>query len=155
MRPVHLPLIAGLALLITAIALRPRLGGQQQQVQLLGFFGSVFGCGSSVYQPLTDGATITWTVTNTSRCGAVTLIHTRATRVINISGLSAGSFYWLVVKQDGAGGAALTFGSGCAWLVVGAGAGAVGLTNGPAATDALAIAYDGVHCFVNPRLNFT
>ena len=104
---------------------------------------------------MTDGSPIAWNlgsavVTN----GIVTLIHTTATRALNLSNIVNGGFYTLVIKQDATGGALMTLGTGCTWKVVNQGAGAIVLTAAANAIDVLAFTYDGTNCYAIAQSNF-
>lgn len=134
-------------------------GGRAETVSLNGIGSqtigwTAFGCGVGSYQSLTDGASVTWNVA-VNRCGTLTLSHTRSTRTLNLSSPQAGSFYWILLLQDATGGAQITLGTGCTWKVGGNGGGYVALTNGPAAVDALAVAYDGTYCYVVFKPDFS
>ena len=109
----------------------------------------------SAYPTVTDGSPIAWNlgsavVTN----GIVTLIHTTATRALNLSNIVNGGFYTLVIKQDATGGALMTLGTGCTWKVVNQGAGAIVLTAAANAIDVLAFTYDGTNCYAIAQSNF-
>jgi hypothetical protein len=110
---------------------------------------------ASPYHTVTDGAPIAWdlgsaTVTN----GIVTLIHTTATRALNISNVVNGGFYTLVIKQDATGGALMTLGTGCIWKVVNAGVGAIVLTAAANGIDIFAFTADGTNCYAVLNSNF-
>jgi hypothetical protein len=125
-------------------------GGNPQQTVWVAAGGSV-----SAYPTVTDGSPIAWdlgsaVVTN----GIVTLIHTTATRALNISNPVNGGFYTLVIKQDATGGALMTLGTGCTWKVANNGAGVIVLTAAANGVDMLTFTYDGTFCWTNYQSNF-
>lgn len=108
--------------------------------------------GGSSYKAVTDGSPIAWNLGGAFvGNGSVTLSHTTATRVLNVSNLASGGFYTLIVKQDATGGAALTGGTGCTWLAPGGSStGAFTIATTANAINVVAFTYDGTNCLVVP-----
>lgn len=84
--------------------------------------------------------------------GTVVLDHT-STTTINVSGLANGSQFNMRLNQDSTGGATLTLGTGCTWLL-GSGSGFVAsttpvLTAGASGINVLSAVYDGTNCLYN------
>lgn len=111
--------------------------------------------GSPTPFALTDAATVTWAIGNSSAYSATLLftVHTGA-RTLNITNPLKGAFYDLKITQDGTGGAGLTLGTGCTWKVAGGGAGAVTPSTGANAIDLLVFKYDGTNCLATITKNF-
>jgi|SRR5215813_10245315 len=105
---------------------------------------------AATYASLTDGATITWTVSTIINNAKVTL---GGNRTLAFSGLVNGMNGTLVVKQDGTGGRTLTLPA--ASKVVNGGGGAIALTAAANAIDVLTWTYDGTNTFWNFGLNYT
>jgi len=101
-------------------------------------------------QTLTDGATISWDVSN-GRNATVTLGGNRT--LGTPTNVTAGEYYTLKVVQDATGSRTLTLPAG--WKVANAGAGAVTLSTAASAIDILTIYYDGSTYFVSYGNNFT
>jgi hypothetical protein len=90
---------------------------------------------------LTDGATITWTVTNmVEDVAAVTL---GGNRTLAISGASAGFRGTLLATQDGTGSRTLTLPANS--IVRDSGAGAITLSTAAGSKDMLGVLYDGTN----------
>lgn len=127
------------------------------QIYVLVYDGTVFRLSPSTTLPafatVTDASPIAWTL-NGAVNGTVTLNHATATRALNVSGLTSGTFYSLIVKQDATGGAAMTLGTGCTWKVSNAGAGAIALSAAANAIDVLSFTYDGTNCYASIQNNF-
>jgi hypothetical protein len=108
------------------------------------------------FTTLTDGSTVTLATAGAGESNAIlTLVHTTATRVLNVTGLTSGASFQVVLKQDSTGGATLTFGTGCTWYL-GTNAGFVASTTPALTTTAnginlLAATYDGTNCYANVR----
>jgi hypothetical protein len=112
--------------------------------------------GASAFTTLTDGAPITWAAGAVALANAsVTLVHTTATRAVNITGMTSGTNGVLVIKQDATGGAALTLGTGCTWYIGGStgfvASTTLSLTTTASAINILAFTYDGTNCYGNLR----
>lgn len=106
---------------------------------------------SPSFTQLTDGATITWTVSNTRINNAnVTL---GGARTLSISGAAAGYTGTLTCRQDGTGGRTLALPSGS--KVINGGSGAATLTSTASAVDVLCWIYDGTNYWwtVGPNFN--
>lgn len=103
------------------------------------------------FTTLTDGATITWTVSAslTVQNGTVTL---GGNRTLAFSGIAAGMTGVLIVKQDGTGSRTLTLPASS--KVIGGGAGAITLTTTASAIDILTWVYDGTNYYWNKGLNY-
>jgi len=81
--------------------------------------------------------------------GSVILDHTVVTRPLQMTNLRAGGFYTLVVVQDATGGATLTGGTGCTWMIPGGtGTHIFPLVTTTNAVDVLTFTFDGTVCFV-------
>jgi hypothetical protein len=99
---------------------------------------------------------VTWAIGSAIVANSMlTLAHTTATRVLNLTGLVNGGSYVVVLKQDSTGGAAATLGTGCTWYQGGS-AGftpstTLALTTGASAINILAFTYDGANCYANLR----
>ena len=104
------------------------------------------------FATLTDGATITWTLDPEliEQTATVTL---GGNRTLAFSGLVAGMRGVLIVKQDGT--PPRTLALPATSKVIGAGAGAITLTNAANAIDILSWVYDGTNVFWNYGRNFT
>jgi hypothetical protein len=107
---------------------------------------------------LTDFSPIVWASGGRVQSNAsVTLNHLTGTRNLAVTGLQAGAYLTLVIKQDSTGGANMGGGAGCTWYVGGAtGYTALGAGNFPITTTAnniniLAAYYDGTNCYANVR----
>jgi hypothetical protein len=105
------------------------------------------------FASVTDASPIAWNV-GTVPNGTITVNHTTGTRALNLTGLANGGYYTLVIKQDATGGAAMTLGTGCTWLVSGGGQGAITLSVNANAVDVLSFTYDGTYCYANFQNNF-
>jgi hypothetical protein len=100
---------------------------------------------------LTDGATITWTVTDMVE--DVATVTLGGNRTLAISGAAAGFRGTLIVKQDATGSRTLTLPGSS--KVTGGGAGAITLTATASAIDVLGVLYDGTNYFWTAGLNAT
>jgi len=105
---------------------------------------------SPSFTTLTDGATITWTVTS-SRINNAT-VTLGGNRTLAISGAAAGYNGVLIVKQDGTGSRTLTLPGSS--KVIGGGSGAITLTTTASAIDVLSWYYDGTNYYWTYGLNF-
>jgi hypothetical protein len=104
---------------------------------------------------LTDASPIAWDTSQNQNFDSVTLAHTTATRALNVTNLDKGGIYYLEVLQDGTGGAALTPGTGCTWLVPGGtSSGSFNVTTTANARDLLRFVYDGTRCLAEVLKNF-
>ena len=108
------------------------------------------------FATLTDASPIAWATTGAISNATVTVAHTTATRAINLTGLAAGDYGTLIVKQDATGGAYLTGGTGCTWYVGGSSGYTASTTffaSAPAANqiDIITFVYDGTNCYANVR----
>jgi hypothetical protein len=102
------------------------------------------------FEPLTDGATITWAFSGAQyRRATVTLGGNRA---LVISGATNGAEGCLIVTQDGTGGRTLAVPAGS--KVINGGAGVVTLTTASGAKDIICFAYDGTNYFWNYGLGY-
>jgi hypothetical protein len=89
------------------------------------------------YQTLTDGSTITWTVSN----GTNAIVTLGGNRTLAFSGAVAGEYLTLEVIQDGTGSRTLTYPGNVKW----SGGSAPVLTTTAGAKDVLCFAYDGTN----------
>lgn len=97
------------------------------------------------FAALTDGATVTWAITNSIVANAdLTFTVHGGSRTLNLTGLVSGGSYVLKLKQDATGGEGLTLGTGCTWLVAAGGGGAITPSTGANAVDVLAFTYDAL-----------
>lgn len=103
----------------------------------------------TLFQTLTDGATITWNRADGLRA-TVTL---GGNRTLAMTGMQAGDVGTLIVKQDGGGNRTLTLPAGSE--VVGAGNGAITLTATASAIDIISFMYDGTNYWWNYGKNYT
>lgn len=103
---------------------------------------------------LTDGATVTWD-TSTGQAKTLTMVHTQASRTINLTNLTSGFHGILTLIQDATGGATIVLGTGCTWQVSGGGGGAIVVTSTANAKDKLVFDYDGTNCTASLFANFT
>lgn len=99
---------------------------------------------------LTDGATITWSITNSTISNAQVTLG--GNRTLSVSGAVAGWSGTLVVKQDATGSRTLTLPAGS--KVVNGGAGAITLTTAASAVDLLTVYYDGTNYWWTYGKNF-
>lgn len=107
---------------------------------------------SAAFSTVSDGSPIAWNLGSVSFAnGIVTLNHLTATRALNVTNLVIGGNYVLEVKQDGTGGASLTYGTGCTWLFLG---GNKTNTTTASAVDVLAFTYDGTNCLATLGLDY-
>jgi hypothetical protein len=114
------------------------------------------GTGSPSFSTLTDGSSVTWAIGSALLANStLTLVHTTATRSINLTGLVNGGTYVVVLKQDSTGGAAATLGTGCTWYQGGSSgfiaSTTLALTTTASAINILAFVYDGTNCYANLR----
>lgn len=108
------------------------------------------------FTTLTDASPLAWDIASAASANrTVTLDHATATRALNVSNLANGGTYTLKVIQDATGGAGLTLGTGCTWIVGNGGGGAVVPTVAANAVDLLTFTYDGTYCLASyiPNLN--
>jgi collagen type VII alpha len=119
-------------------------------------FGTMATQNVPTFSTLTDGSTVTWAITSSALANStLTLVHTTATRSINLTGLVNGGSYLIVLKQDTTGGAAATLGTGCTWYQGGSSgftaSTTLALTTTASAINILAFVYDGTNCYANLR----
>src|SRR6185369_4393065 len=99
---------------------------------------------------VTDGSPITWTVNSSIfNNGAVALNHTVSSRALNVSGMISGGRYNLKLVQDSTGGAVVTLGSGCSWIVNNVSTTSLGLLTTANLVNNISWVYDGTYCFVD------
>lgn len=96
--------------------------------------------GTPGVQTLTDAATISWAV-GVYQTSTVTLGGNRV--LANPTGLVAGGYYTLIVKQDATGGRTLSYGTAFKW----AGGTAFVLSTAANAIDVLNFIYDGTNLY--------
>lgn len=94
------------------------------------------------YVALTDGATITWTVSGIVNNATVTL---GGNRTLAFSGLSNGMTGTIIIKQDATGSRTITLPASS--KVIGGGSGAITLTTTANAIDILSWTYDGTNIY--------
>lgn len=99
--------------------------------------------GTTSFDTLTSGSTVTWTFSGTERRKANLTLSTNAT--LALSGVVSGSEGDLYVKQDATGSRTLALPSNS--YVSGNGAGSVTLSTAPNAIDKLHFAYDGTRYY--------
>jgi len=103
------------------------------------------------FTTLTDGATITWTVSARYAVQNAT-VTLGGNRTLAFAGTVAGMSGVLIVHQDGTGSRTLTLPAGS--KVIDGGAGAITLTTTASAIDILTWVYDGTNYFWNKGLNY-
>lgn len=104
------------------------------------------GGSAGPYAAVADASPIAWNLT-TAPNGIVTLAHTTGTRALNITGVTNGNAYTLLINEDSTGGAALTGGSGCVWKISGGvGNNTFPILTSPSAYNILSFSYDGTNC---------
>lgn len=103
------------------------------------------------FQTLTDGATVSWDVTN--KPADIATVTLGGNRALAITGAVAGSCGILIVKQDGTGSRTLTLPGGS--NVRDAGAGAIVLSTAINAVDVLGWVYDGTNYWWAYNTNFS
>lgn len=103
------------------------------------------------YTTLTDGATITWTLTSPQLYSNAT-VTLGGNRTLAFSGTSNGASGTLIVKQDATGGRTLTLPAGS--KVAGGGGGACTLSSAANAIDVLTFTYDGTNYLWTCTQNF-
>ncbi len=110
---------------------------------------------ASAFSTLTDGATVTWAIGNSSAANQTLTFTTHGgSRTLNITNPVSGGNYVLKIIQDGTGVEGLTLGTGCTWKVIGGGAGAITTSTGANAVDILAFTYDGATCYATFGKNY-
>lgn len=109
---------------------------------------SDMGLYTKALNTLTDGATITWTVTG----GNNATVTIAGNRTLAISGAAAGDYGTLRVVQDATGGRTLTLPG--ASKVVNGGTGAITLSSAANAIDLLNFYYDGTNYYWSYGVNF-
>ena len=100
---------------------------------------------------LTDGATITWTLTSPQLYSNAT-VTLGGNRTLAFSGTSNGASGTLIVKQDATGGRTLALPAGS--KVAGGGGGACTLSSAANAIDVLTFTYDGTNYLWTCTQNF-
>lgn len=111
--------------------------------------GTVATACAHTYTAITDGVPITWNVGSLREAnGTVVLDNTTATRALDVANMVNGGTYTLVVAEDGTGGAALTGGTGCTWMITGGtGTGIFPLTTTASSANVISWKYDGTSCW--------
>ncbi|MDE2097839.1 MAG: hypothetical protein KGL39_11370 [Patescibacteria group bacterium] len=117
--------------------------------------GSCWSPAPMMVTTLTDGPTVTWTVSGTSRMAKLTFTTHGSGRTLVLAGSPPVGTYSLILTQDSTGGEALVLGSGCTWKVASGGGGAVTLSFTANAIDVLTFQYDGAVCYAQLAKNFT
>lgn len=114
--------------------------------------GNSYSMSAPTFDTLTDGATITQTMTSAkvSQNAKVTITDNRT---LAFSGLVNGMSGILIVKQDGSGGSGLTLPASS--VVIDDGGGSISLTPDANAIDVLSWIYDGTNIFWTYGLNFS
>jgi hypothetical protein len=104
----------------------------------------------ALFNIVTDASPIAWGLgTQYFANATVTLNHSTTTRALNLTGLVNGGQYQLIVTEDSTGGAALTGGTGCAWLIQGGtGSGSFPIATTANAKNIISFTYDGANCWV-------
>jgi hypothetical protein len=110
----------------------------------------------TTFTTLTDGSTVTLATGNAAFTNAMLLLnHATSTRALNVTGLVSGAQFTVALWQDATGGAALTFGTGCTWLLGGntgyASSTAPALSAIANGANVLTVLYDGLYCYANVR----
>jgi hypothetical protein len=113
------------------------------------FYPSVIGV-TPTFNVVSDASPISWNLNqNFIQNGIVSLSHSTSTRALNVTNMQNGGIYRLAFVQDSTGGASVTLGSGCTWIVNNS---PVSTLNIPLAANAVSeaeIAYDGTYCYVD------
>jgi hypothetical protein len=105
---------------------------------------------SIAFGALSDGSPITWaTSSQIFNNAAVALNHSISSRALNVTGMIAGGQYNLKLVQDSTGGAVVTLGSGCSWVVNNVSTTALGLATTGNLVNDISWIYDGTYCFVD------
>jgi hypothetical protein len=106
------------------------------------------------FTTVADGSTINWNLTNQYiDNGIVALNHLTPTRTLNVSNMVSGGFYHLAFVQDSTGGAQVTLGTGCNWIVNNS---PTSTLNIPLTANSVSIAevvYDGTYCYADVTQN--
>ena len=113
--------------------------------------GSICTPGAPASQ--TDGTTITWAI-GTTVCanGKVTFTAHGGSRTLNVTGMSSGGYYSLIATQDATGSENLVLGTGCTWVVNGAGSTTLTLSTAANGLNVLTWEYDGTTCYLSNGL---
>jgi hypothetical protein len=117
------------------------------------FYPSVIGVSPS-FDVVSDASPIAWNL-NLSyiKNGVVALNHSTSTRALNVSNLQAGGFYHLAFVQDSTGGASVTLGSGCNWIVNNSPTSTLNIPLTANAVSVAEVVYDGTYCYVDLTQN--
>jgi hypothetical protein len=114
-------------------------------------YGGLSGLSLS-FSAVADGSPISFDAQNNFiKNGAVALNHATTTRALNVSNMQNGGVYALRFVQDSTGGATVTLGTGCNWIVNNSPTSALNI---PLTANAISQAdwiYDGTNCFVDLR----
>jgi hypothetical protein len=106
------------------------------------------------FTTVADGSPINWNLTNQFiDNGIVSLNHLTATRALNVSNMQSGGFYHLAFVQDSTGGAQVTLGTGCNWIVNNSPTSTLNIPLTANAVSVAEIVYDGTYCYVDLTQN--
>jgi hypothetical protein len=83
----------------------------------------------------------------------VTLNHTTSTRALNVTNMVSGGFYHVAFIQDSTGGAQVTLGTGCSWIVNNSPTSTLNIPLTANAVSVAEIVYDGTYCYVDLTQN--
>jgi hypothetical protein len=83
----------------------------------------------------------------------VTLNHTTSTRALNAANMVSGGFYHVAFLQDSTGGAQVTLGTGCNWIVNNSPTSTLNIPLTANAVSVAEIVYDGTYCYVDLTQN--
>jgi hypothetical protein len=109
---------------------------------------------SPTFTSVADGSPIAWDLGhNFIQNGIVSLNHLTSTRAVNVSNMQAGGFYHLAFVQDSTGGAAVTLGSGCTWIVNNSPTSTLNIPLTANAVSVAEVVYDGTYCYVDLTQN--
>jgi hypothetical protein len=111
------------------------------------FYSSIIGV-APTFNSVADGTPINWNLQNNFiQNGFVALNHSTATRALNVSAMQNGGVYNLEFRQDSTGGALVTLGSGCNWIIDNTGGStSLPVPTTPNAISSLNFIYDGTNC---------
>jgi hypothetical protein len=117
------------------------------------YYPSVIGV-SPTFSTVSDASPIAWDLQhNFIQNGIVSLNHSTSTRALNVSNMQAGGFYHLAFVQDSTGGASVTLGSGCTWIVNNSPTSTLSIPLTANAVSVAEVTYDGTYCYVDLTQN--
>jgi hypothetical protein len=117
------------------------------------YYPSVIGV-SPTFASVSDASPIAWDLQhNFIQNGIVSLNHSTSTRALNVSNMQAGGFYHLAFVQDSTGGASVTLGSGCTWIVNNSPTSTLSIPLTANAVSVAEVTYDGTYCYADLTQN--